>query len=327
MLEKIKNPILFQGHLNKKNYFEGWYFKQVSSDQKISLSFIPGISLNEGDNHSFIQYILVITDDYEHAITHTGYVRYDISDFSYQKEPFSIKIGDSFFSEKMISIVLRDDKFHFQGKLELGELYPIKSSALQPNIMGIFGYIPKMECYHGVISMMHALNGSIEINKKTVNFSGGRGYIEKDWGTSFPKQYIWLHSNHFKNQSASLFFSIAHIPFYFTEFEGFICNFIVNGKEFRFATYNHSTCSIDQVSENMVSIHLENKVARLDIQAEILGQGELLAPVKGTMKKTIKEGISGILHVHLVDKESGQTFEDIGQNAGVEIVDYHKTSL
>ena len=45
------------------------------------------------------------------------------------------------------------------------------------------------------------------------------------------------------------------------------------------------------------------------------------------MKKTIKEGISGILHVRLADKESGQIFEDVGQNAGVEIVDYHKNKL
>lgn len=322
MLEKVKHPILFQGNLNKKNYFEGWYFKQVSSNQKTSLSFIPGVSLNKDDPHSFIQYILVTTDENNQKYTHTGYVKYNMPNFSYQEEPFMIKIGESIFSESKISIDLTDETFHFQGDLELGKFHPIKQSILQPNIMGIFGYIPKMECYHGVISMNHSLNGSIEINKKSICFSDGKGYIEKDWGTSFPKQYIWLQSNHFENSTASLFFSVAHIPFYFTEFEGFICNLVIDEKEYRFATYNNSRCIIKKLNKDFVSIKLENKKARLEIQAEVLVQGQLIAPIKGIMQKSIKEGISGTLHVRLEDKETDEIFEDVGQNAGVEIVDY-----
>lgn len=322
MLEKIRKPILFQGNLHKSDYFEGWYFKQVSVDQRVSLSFIPGVSLNAGDKHSFIQYILVETDEREQKKTHTGYVKYNMADFSYQEEPFMIKIGESIFSESKISIDLTDERFHFRGELELGELHPIQTSALQPNIMGIFGYIPKMECYHGVISMNHSLNGSLRINEKPINFSNGRGYIEKDWGTSFPKQYIWLQSNHFENPTVSLFFSIAHIPFYLTEFEGFICNLVVDEKEYRFATYNNSRCVIKKLNKDFVSIKLENKRACLEIQTEVLEQGQLIAPIKGIMQKSIKEGISGILHFRLKDKKSGQIFEDIGQNAGLEIVDY-----
>lgn len=61
MLDKVKNSVLFQGNLAKNNYFEGWYYKHVSADQKTSLSFIPAVSLNTEDKHSFIQYILVQT--------------------------------------------------------------------------------------------------------------------------------------------------------------------------------------------------------------------------------------------------------------------------
>lgn len=46
----IKNPELFQGekYLSKnKNYFEGWYFKNIGEEKGIS--FIPGINI-EGDN-------------------------------------------------------------------------------------------------------------------------------------------------------------------------------------------------------------------------------------------------------------------------------------
>ena len=44
----IKNPQLFQGeeYLNKKkNYFEGWYFKNINCQNGIS--FIPGINIDD----------------------------------------------------------------------------------------------------------------------------------------------------------------------------------------------------------------------------------------------------------------------------------------
>lgn len=323
MLEKVHDPMLFQGNLKRSNYFEGWYYKQVSADQKTSLNFIPGVSLNEGDEHSFIQYILMREDENGQTTTHTGYVRYRSQDFFYQNHPFKVTIGDSHFSEKQVYIDLQDEEFHFKGRIDLGPLTPIETTVLQPNIMGFTGYFPKLECYHGVISMMHNLSGFMRINDEKIDFSSGRGYIEKDWGTSFPKQYIWLHSNHFTDETASLFFSIANVPFHVIELEGFICNFVLAGKEYRFATYNLSRCSIESISENDVHLRLENKQARLDIYAQVLDYGELIAPVQGTMQKTIEEGIAGVLTVRFEDKETGEFFEDVGKNAGVEIVDYY----
>lgn len=72
MLKKVLQPILFQGHLKKTNYFEGWYFKQITADQNISLRFIPAVSLNNNDLHSFIQYILVESDDHGQKTIHMG---------------------------------------------------------------------------------------------------------------------------------------------------------------------------------------------------------------------------------------------------------------
>lgn len=324
MFEKINNPILFQGNLEKKNYFEGWYYKQVTADQKIRLSFIPGVSLNKTDSHSFIQYILVNNGNNGEVVIHTGYIRYELDEFLQQNKPFRVQIGRSVFTEEHIYIDIADERFSFQGEIKLGHFHPIICSRIQPNIMGPFAYIPKMQCYHGVISMMHELTGSLKINGKKLDFSQGRGYIEKDWGNSFPKEYIWLHSNHFKNTKTSLFFSIAHIPFYITEFEGFICNLVVDGKEYRFATYNQSSCTIRDISADSVNVRLENKNARLDLSAKVSGQGKLIAPVSGIMEKTIKEGISGIIDLRLEDKITGEVYEDTGHNAGVEIVDYHE---
>ena len=52
---KIFHPAIFQGSLKKKNYFEGWFLKHVTSDGGTVLSIIPGIALNPTDSHAFIQ--------------------------------------------------------------------------------------------------------------------------------------------------------------------------------------------------------------------------------------------------------------------------------
>lgn len=323
MFTKIKNPILFQGNLDKNNYFEGWYYKHVTNDQRTSLSFIPGISLNEKDPHSFIQYILIQEQADGHKTTNTGYVRFTIADFKVESDPFTVQIGNSIFTKDSITINFKDDFFHFQGIIHLGPFHPIETNFISPNIMGPFAYIPGMQCYHGVISMQHELTGSLSINNQLIDFSKGSGYIEKDWGNAFPKEYIWLHSNHFTHPSTSLFFSVAHIPFYFTEFEGFIANLVYKNKEYRFASYNQSTCEVKEMNKHTITIHLENKQALLKLKATVSDQGKLIAPVQdGKMDKKIKEGISGEIYLILEDKETGQIYEDIGKNAGVEIVDY-----
>ena len=70
-----------------------------------------------------------------------------------------------------------------------------------PGIMGPFGYLPMMECYHGVVNVFHETYGSFEFTAEstdTIDLNNGSGYIEKDHGYNFPKSWIWIQSNCFK---------------------------------------------------------------------------------------------------------------------------------
>lgn len=321
MFKKIIYPILFQGNLKKRHYFEGWYYKQVSKDQRSALSLIPGISLFPGDEHSFIQYIYVHYDENNREIIDSGYKRFSIESFKFCNDPFFIKVGENTFSESIIFIKLMEGRINIQGTIKLKSITPIKKSIVTPNIMGFFAYIPNMECYHGVISMNHSLNGTLSINNKKIDFSNGKGYIEKDWGTSFPKKYIWIQCNNFKQKDTSIFCSIAHIPFFMTSFKGFICDLLVNGKEYRFATYNNSKVKIKNITDKFIAIILENNEAILKIEGKVNKSLELVAPKKGNMEKIIKEGMAGEVSLKLYTKKEKLTYEDIGVMAGIEIVE------
>ena len=115
--------------------------------------------------------------------------------------------------------------------------------------MGWYSYAPRMECYHGVVSMQHNTSGSLEVNGKALSFDGGKGYIEKDWGRSMPSDWIWIQSNHFEGDpGASFMLSLARIPWMGGFFPGFLSFFRTGDRLYRFATYKSST--VEQVRVN-----------------------------------------------------------------------------
>ena len=295
---------------SNKNYFEGWYFKHTN--KKNGISFIPGISITNKEKKAFIQ---IITTDSSY------FVNFDIKDFEYSSTPFYIKIKNNFFSKNKIHIDIKDDNQNLTvyGDIKYTENKNIKTNFINPNIMGPFSYIPFMECNHAILSMKSKINGYININNKIINFNNNIGYIEKDWGCSFPKNYIWCQGNNFKNQNASFMISIANIPFKIFTFQGIICSLILNDKEYRFATYNNTKILKYEIINNSLNIILKKRNYYLNIKSTPNEGHKLIAPVNGNMEKYIFENISSIVTVTL-KKNNKVIFSETSRNCGLEIV-------
>ena len=185
-------------NLSRKNYFEGWYYKQVTPDEKTVICFIPGVSVHQGETIAFIQVILAQKsgETWEHT---TDWL--DYSEYSTQDEPFFIEIGGNVFRRDGFKIDFAGEQLQVSGEVSFSDLTILPGTSWAPTIMGPFSYLPGMECIHGVMSLNHTIAGSLCINGQPINFTGGKGYIERDWGSSFPKQYVWLQSNHFEETS------------------------------------------------------------------------------------------------------------------------------
>jgi len=304
----------FQGNLSKKQYFEGWYFKHVSKDKNSVLAFIPGISLTKDNSHSFIQVINGITGE-------THYITYELKDFKWNKKYFQVQVGSSIFTENYIDINIENEEIVAKGKLEYQEIIKYPKTLLSPSIMGWYSYIPFMECNHGIVSVNHKINGVLTINNNSIDFSNGKGYIEKDWGKSFPEAWIWLHSNSFSTENVSLFVSIAKIPWLGKYFMGFISFLYLNGKYYKFSTYNGSKISSIKFDNKVLSIVLSSSNYQLKIEATINRTGELKAPALGEMSRRIKESIDSDVYIQLTDLNQKIIFEDHGNRAGLEIIE------
>ncbi len=305
---KLYHPEIFQGHPGKEKYFEGWYFKFVSKDEQHALAIIPGIALYDAsDQHVFIQVIDGVGQE-------VSYYKFRLSAFIADARRPSFKIGKNFFSDKLVDLDLPELK----GLISFKETTPIIKSILSPGIMGWYSFMPKMQCYHAIVSMHHELSGETEGSLGSIDWQGGTGYIEKDWGTSFPKCWIWVHSNNFKTTSkASIMASVAHIPWMGRFFPGFIVVLRIAEDEYRFATYNGSKmrCSVDTKEVN-----LEFKRGRYHLQLKAVKgpAATLRSPISGQMTGKVNESLQAQLALKL-SKDGTVIWEGYGTSAGLEV--------
>jgi hypothetical protein len=310
---RLFRPSVYQGKRNPKHYFEGWYYKHVDKSGSQVWSVIFGIS-HSADPHSFIQVI-------EGKTGVSDYIRFEKEDFSYDTDKLRISIGENTITANSIELNLQGENFSIGGSLGYSGVTPFPQQLLAPGIMGWYTYAPFMECYHGVVSMNHQLKGSLLINGKKHDFTGGKGYIEKDWGRSMPSDWIWMQCNHFDDApEASMMISIARIPWLTGHFPGFL-SFIKVGEEVhRFATYNNSKINSVAINETTVQLLLSNSKYRLEVEVVRNTTGQLQAPVKGQMERKIAESLDAEVRISLSSKNGTKLFEGSGKHTGLEIV-------
>jgi tocopherol cyclase len=320
-IKKIWNPSWFQGNRKKNNYFEGWYFKVISHDHKQSWAFIPGISLSKNDEHSFVQAINGKTGN-------TWYFRYPLNEFNYSKTGFHIHISGNFFSSRHMILNLESDDIHISGSFSFERNHIYKASLSRPGIMGWYRYVPFMECYHGVVSLHHHADGRLQVNDQEFLFINGKGYIEKDWGSSMPKAWLWMQSNHFDRSDTSFMLSVARIPWVGNAFTGFLGFFLYQGRRYDFATYTGTRLKLEFRKPDTIYVEITHKNFTMTIESKQGMAGMLKAPVSGQMQRIIHESIDANIHVNLNDTRNNIHFSGIGTNAGLELVgDYQLLSL
>ena len=301
---------MYQGWGRTRSYFEGWYFKILNADASRAFAIIPGIAMGEsGKQHAFIQVL-------DGKACTASYHKFSSDSFEPSPDAFFVRLDKSLFSADGLNISLPD----LSGTLAFSDHAFFPSSFFSPGIMGPFTFVPRMECYHGIVSMDHNIMGALSYKGETISFDGGRGYLEKDWGRSFPDAYIWMQTNHFKTIGVSMKCSVANIPWVGSSFVGFICALWINNELIRFTTYNF--CSLRQVivTAEKVQIRLRHPKYILEIDADRSDSTSLASPIQGFMDGRIEESMTACIHIKLTERKSGSViFEEVGEHAGLEV--------
>ncbi len=304
------HPEVYHGHRARRPFFEGWYFKVVDAAQDNFWAIIPGV-YKDHDPALDDAFVMVL----DGRSNRVAYHDYPATDFAAGRDSFTIRVGPNFFASEYLTLNLPT----LSGHLTFDGLAPWPVSWRAPGIMGWYGWFP-MECYHGIVSLDHAIAGSLDDGQRRVDLDGGRGYIEKDWGRNFPRTWIWLQANHFDEPAVSLTASIARIPFYGRVFPGFIIGLLLDSHLYRFATYLGSTLEKVRLDGRQVQMIVRSKEAALEISA-VQGRTALLpAPTPGQgMVPRVSESLDGLVHIQLKDAQGAIIYEGQSRQAGMEI--------
>ncbi len=248
----------------KRGSFYGWYFKCQSDTQ--TLAVIPAVHQTGKKKACSIQ---IITEKESWTV--------ELPAKEFRRKGKTISIGRNRFGEKGIRLAVCVPGLNVKGKIDFGALFPLKY-----NIMGPFSLVPFLECRHSVWSMKHRVRGSVYINGATYSFDGAEGYWEGDSGRSFPKEYIWTQCSF---PGGALMLSVADIPMAGFHFRGVIGIVLLDGREYRLATYLGAR-----------AVRIRNGLVRivqgsLELEAELLERTgkPLKAPAGGDMVRTIHE--------------------------------------
>lgn len=317
-LARKLHPEGFHGRNQQPPFFEGWYIKIVDATERHRYAIIPGISLSEGEGgpHSFIQVL-------NGATGQTLYQRYPVEAFSASETELDVRVGPNHFTHRGMDIDLTSTDLPLKGTVLFSDSTPWPVSLLAPGIMGWYAWVPRMECYHGVLSFDHRLQGTLSQGGEALSFAGGRGYIEKDWGQSFPAGWVWMQTNHFEVPHVSLTASIARIPWIGASFTGFIVGLLWNGALYRFATYTGAHIRRLEINPQKVTWVIEDDLYRLKLVGRMAEAGNLKGPSNTDMGRPVPETLSAEVDVRLTARAGHSDhgtvlFSGTGRHAGME---------
>ena len=267
-------------------YFEGWYLK-LQTGEGAALALIPACHMDrEGRRSASLQ---VLSDDRSWWLAYPG------TAFRASRGEVRGRLGESLFTGQGMRLHVEGEGLSLHGTVRYGPFTPLKS-----DIMGPFRFLPGMECAHGVLSMGHPLEGSVTLNGKTLDFSGGTGYMETDRGRSFPRAYLWTQCVWQEASLDSLMLSVATIPMAGVRFTGCICAGVDRGREYRLATYRGARVGRGSGSG------AARRRGRHRLTAELM-EGRrcpLRAPAEGAMGRMVHESLRSTVRYRFWEGET-----------------------
>ena len=317
-LRGVRHPEGYHGRGRTKAFFEGWYIKLVSPDRSQRWAVIPGIFRGDGSAGSVDEAFIQVLDGLSGR---SWYFPFAADEFSADEGRLAVTIGGNRFDQSgvMLDLPIISGSLWYATAIAP---YPVTLRA--PGIMGWYGYLPVMECFHGIVSFGHDLAGTLTIEDRLVEFTGGRGYIEKDWGTAFPSSYVWLASNHLSDASGvdiagSLVASCAIIPGVGRTFRGSIVALKYPHSLATWATWNGSRDTEFMIDDAEVRWRMQGRDGTLTLHAKRTRGGLLHAPLRSAMHRRVEETLDAVVRFEHVAADGTTVAAGVAACAGLEV--------
>lgn len=237
---------------------------------------IAGISISKSKEYAFIQ----VVSNFQQK---NKLIKFPITDLKNKIDSNGFSIANNHFNSKNITINLDE----LNVNISFSNREDWKRSLINPNIMGFLSFVPKVECKHDVLTIDAEINGSFKIKENEFTFHNGKGYVEKNWGRSFPNEYLWVHANQFKDNDISLQFAIAK-PKWLLFSPTVYIGYVKFNKISLLGSHRLSLISIYQ-SNNSIFLKITKLKRIIYVEIKLKMPVTLFSPEDGEIKSLINE--------------------------------------
>lgn len=297
MLEKYK-PNSIRGTFERNKFFEGWFQKVYSKAHKASFILIYGYAThNSDDAFGFLQ-ILIPNQTPEIFYFPKNEVSCDI-------EQHIFRMGKNLLTTELIRINIKG----LTIDLNLKNTDPFRTFK---NSMGYTYFIPNLPCYHSVLNSAQSVSGEIQHKGVRYTLDHEMGYLEKNWGTTFPESYFWVHAIDPNNPAISLLFSRAKIVWLGKTYIKHVGYLRFDGQQIELRALKNVTVSNSNISSENRSIQIRSASAQLDLALEYGREVLFKGPKDGALSRMIAHQTDASIKVSLTYENRKQHFQLVG---------------
>ncbi|GEM_PF-3455315 len=276
---------------NRSEAFEGYYYK-ISDRQGQITVFIVGICKRQGEAFSFLQVA-------HHESATPQLYKYPLSALLASQTDVSFQLGNNQFSVDGIYISEKDCSVN----LTFHTVSSWKRTMINPSIMGPLAYVPGVECKHDIIASHLYATGDCRMGGKKIHFHRADGYIDKNWGTSFPSSYYWGHAHAFTSSNLSVQFAKGKPKWGLIQPAVNVGFMRLNNNIITFSSHNGGKIYLQNASDKQTLIVLENRKWKIELIIHDASTTPLYAPHKGSLNQSILESIGGYSELTIFRKQ------------------------
>jgi tocopherol cyclase len=297
MLEKYK-PNSIRGTFERNKFFEGWFQKVYSKALKASFILIYGYATHNSDNEFGFLQILIPNQTPEIVYFPKNQVSCDI-------EKHQFRMGKNLLTTELIRIDINGISI----ELNMKNKQPFRTFK---NSMGYTYFIPNLPCYHSVLNTAQSVSGEIKHQGQCYTLDHEMGYLEKNWGTTFPESYFWVHAVDPNNPAISLLFSRAKIVWLgktYIKHVGYLC---YDGQQIELRELKNCAVSNSNISPENRIIQIRSASAQLDLALGYGREVQFKGPKDGALSRMIHHQADAKVEVSLTYENRRQQFQMVG---------------
>jgi tocopherol cyclase len=294
----IYKPTTLRGHLERNNYFEGWFQKIYSKELNASIVIIYGYATqNTTDKTGFIQILLPKKTP--------EIIYFNRNEISFHPKEHIVRMGENLLTTESIQIHTND--IHMFLKLTNNQV-----TQTFKNSMGYYYFVPHLPCYHSVLNAAHQVSGEIQLKEARYVLNNENGYLEKNWGTSFPESYIWLHAVDPLDAKVSMLFSIAEIKWLGIKFLKHVGHFCFDDKQIDLRSLNNFAFTYQRPSKDNYQIQIKSSTLQIEISIALGNNILFKGPQGGKLSNDIIHFIDADIQIRLSENNKTRTFHLVG---------------